>query len=175
MRAERSDKISREASVPNISTITIAVDLVHTPVKRKKDLDPDKVRAVAESILHRGLVEPVQVRPDGERFVLVDGLHRLEAAKALGETTIVAVLAAHRPEHPSMIAYERAAEIERDKIARLRKLRLEGEAGERNKVKIVPERSPPVGQTRYKKTDQSTKVRTLANWLKEQKETGGRY
>ena len=29
------------------------------------------------------------VRADGARFVLVDGLHRLEAAKALGEKTIV--------------------------------------------------------------------------------------
>jgi ParB-like chromosome segregation protein Spo0J len=28
------------------------------------------------------------VRPDGERFVLIEGLHRLEAAKALGEKTI---------------------------------------------------------------------------------------
>jgi sulfiredoxin len=26
---------------------------------------------------------------DGARFVLVEGLHRLEAAKALGETTII--------------------------------------------------------------------------------------
>jgi sulfiredoxin len=29
------------------------------------------------------------VRSDGARFVLVEGLHRLEAAKALGEKTIV--------------------------------------------------------------------------------------
>ncbi len=32
---------------------------------------------------------PILVRPDGARFVLVEGLHRLEAAKALGERTIV--------------------------------------------------------------------------------------
>ncbi|MGB9042018.1 MAG: hypothetical protein WCC81_06050 [Pseudolabrys sp.] len=29
------------------------------------------------------------MRPDGTRFVLVEGLHRLEAAKALGESTII--------------------------------------------------------------------------------------
>jgi hypothetical protein len=29
------------------------------------------------------------VRQDGERFVLVEGLHRLEACKRLGEETIV--------------------------------------------------------------------------------------
>jgi ParB-like nuclease domain len=32
---------------------------------------------------------PILVRADGARFVLVEGLHRLEAAKALGERTIV--------------------------------------------------------------------------------------
>jgi sulfiredoxin len=37
------------------------------------------------------------VRPDGARFVLVEGLHRLEAAaKALGEQTIVGFRVAAR-------------------------------------------------------------------------------
>jgi sulfiredoxin len=31
---------------------------------------------------------PIRVRADGDRFVLVEGLHRLEAMKALGEKTI---------------------------------------------------------------------------------------
>jgi ParB-like chromosome segregation protein Spo0J len=34
----------------------------------------------------------VAVVAPGARFVLVEGLHRLEAAKALGEETIVALL-----------------------------------------------------------------------------------
>jgi integrase len=45
-----------------------------------------------EHILDKGLQAPVFVRADGARFVLVEGLHRLEAAKALGEQTIVAFL-----------------------------------------------------------------------------------
>jgi hypothetical protein len=32
------------------------------------------------------------VRADGARFVLVEGLHRLEACKALGEATVAAIL-----------------------------------------------------------------------------------
>jgi hypothetical protein len=35
---------------------------------------------------------PILVRADGARFVLLEGLHRLGAAKALGEKTIVAFL-----------------------------------------------------------------------------------
>ena len=44
--------------------------------------------ALAAAILAEGLQTPILVRPDGDRFVLVEGLHRLEAARSLGETTI---------------------------------------------------------------------------------------
>ena len=40
-------------------------------------------------MLSSGQTTPIMVRADGARFVLVEGLHRLEAAKALGERTIV--------------------------------------------------------------------------------------
>jgi sulfiredoxin len=52
-------------------------------------LDPKKAQQIAESILQVGLQTPILVRPDGERFVLIEGLHRLEACKQLGEQTIV--------------------------------------------------------------------------------------
>jgi sulfiredoxin len=61
---------------------------IHVPVKRAKTLDPAKVSQIAESILEEGQANPIQVRADAERFVLVEGLHRLEALKALGETTV---------------------------------------------------------------------------------------
>jgi ParB-like chromosome segregation protein Spo0J len=40
-------------------------------------------------MLVNGQTTPILLRPDGARFVLIEGLHRLEAAKALGEQTIV--------------------------------------------------------------------------------------
>jgi sulfiredoxin len=69
-----------------------AIAAIYVPVKRAKTLDADRVAALAESILEAGLATPIQVRADGERFVLVEGLHRLEAMKALGETEIDAYL-----------------------------------------------------------------------------------
>ena len=62
---------------------------IYVPVKRRATLDPKRVREIAESMLEVGQQTPILVRPDGKRFVLVEGLHRLEAAKALGEKTIV--------------------------------------------------------------------------------------
>ncbi len=70
----------------------VAVQDVYVPVKRRQRLDPKKVEALAESILAKGLDAPILVRPDDKRFVLVEGLHRLEACKALGETTVPAYL-----------------------------------------------------------------------------------
>ena len=61
---------------------------IYVPVKRAKSLDAEKVRMIAESILEQGQNTPVMVRVDGDRFVLVEGLHRLEALKSLGVTKV---------------------------------------------------------------------------------------
>jgi sulfiredoxin len=66
-----------------------AIDNIYVPVKRRATLDPKRVHEIAESMLKDGQQTPILVRADGARFVLVEGLHRLEAAKALGERTIV--------------------------------------------------------------------------------------
>ncbi|MEQ8194451.1 MAG: ParB N-terminal domain-containing protein [Rhodospirillales bacterium] len=67
------------------------IEDIYIPVKRRKTLDPEKVAALAESILEEGQRTPIQVRHDGKRLVLVEGLHRLEACRSLGETTIVGI------------------------------------------------------------------------------------
>ena len=71
---------------------TIAIASIYVPAKRRATLDPEKARKIAESILQVGQQSPILVRRDGERFVLVEGLHRLEACKQLGEATILGYL-----------------------------------------------------------------------------------
>ncbi len=65
----------------------LAIQDVYVPVQRRQTLDPQKVEALAASIMAKGQVAPILVRPDGRRVVLAEGLHRLEACKALGEIT----------------------------------------------------------------------------------------
>jgi sulfiredoxin len=67
---------------------TIAIARIYVPVKRRTTLDQKRVDEIATSMLDKGQQSPILVRADGDRFVLVEGLHRLEAAKALGEETI---------------------------------------------------------------------------------------
>lgn len=61
---------------------------IHVPVKRIKTLDRARVDQIAGSILDHGQTTPIHVRADGERFVLIEGLHRLKAMKALGEKIV---------------------------------------------------------------------------------------
>ena len=67
---------------------TIAIADIRVPQKRKKTLSEAKVEEIAESIIEVGQTVPIQVRIEGERYILIEGLHRLEALRALGEVTI---------------------------------------------------------------------------------------
>jgi sulfiredoxin len=69
-----------------------AIANINVPAKRRATFDPKKAQEIAESILQIGQQVPILVRQDGERFVLVEGLHRLEACKQLGENTILGYL-----------------------------------------------------------------------------------
>ncbi len=77
---------------PMMKRETLAIASIYVPAKRRATLDPEKAREIAESILHIGQQSPILVRRDGDRFVLVEGLHRLEACKQLGEQTIFGYL-----------------------------------------------------------------------------------
>ena len=74
----------------------VPVANIYVPVKRRATLDTAKVALLAESILESGQSTPILVREDGERLVLVEGLHRLEACRSLGEQTILAYLVQSR-------------------------------------------------------------------------------
>ncbi len=65
---------------------------IYVPAKRRRTLDQSTVDTVAESILEEGQQMAIQCRQDGDRLVLVEGLHRLEACRSLGEETIIGIL-----------------------------------------------------------------------------------
>ncbi len=81
-----------------METLTVAIEDIYVPVKRRRTLNEKTMETIAESIIEEGLRTPIRVRRDEERgrFVLVNGLHRLEALKALGETTVPAVVGGAR-------------------------------------------------------------------------------
>lgn len=74
----------------------LPTDKIHVPVKRQKTLDPEKVDALATDMLEHGQKTPIRCRLDTKgkepKLILVEGYHRLEACRALGEKTITAYL-----------------------------------------------------------------------------------
>ena len=70
----------------------IAVESIYVPSPLRKTLKAETANAMAEEILENGFEIPIQVRQDGQRYILIAGIHRLEAAKALGELEIDAFI-----------------------------------------------------------------------------------
>ncbi len=75
-----------------LDSVPIALDEIYVPAKRRRTRDDAKVDALALDILENGLKNPIHVRRDEKRYVLVEGLHRLEAVRALGEDTVDALV-----------------------------------------------------------------------------------
>jgi ParB-like nuclease domain len=57
-----------------------------------RELDASHVDALAGSIALQGMLVPLVVRADGERFELVAGFHRLAAARKLGLAEVPVVV-----------------------------------------------------------------------------------
>ena len=76
--------------------VTVRIDEIYVPAKRRREVKPETVSELADSILEEGLKVPISVRKDGARYVLISGLQRLEACKALGEETITAIITGAR-------------------------------------------------------------------------------
>jgi len=79
-----------------LKVISVPIENIYVPVKRRSTLNPKTVQVLAESIMENGQQRPIHIRKDGARYVLVEGFHRLEACKALGEDAILAILVGAR-------------------------------------------------------------------------------
>ena len=163
------------------------IEKIFVPTKQKKAIKPETVAEIAESMLDIGQQTPVSVRLDGDRLVLVEGLHRLEACKALGETTILGVLVPAELAQPKPQLAERPeVEAERIKMARLKQLRLEKEAAEASMAGSrsvnatgAPRTRPTKGVRDNPKAAPGRPAKaapkSLSAWITQQKGSGDRY
>src|SRR5262249_30300589 len=114
-----------------------------------------------------------------------------EACKALGEKTIIGVLVSAEVHRRTLLSDGAEAEAERDKMARLKRLRLEREASSKlaapseavlKSAELPREPSVKGFGNDFKKTrgrlnrrDLESTPKTLSEWLTQQKRDGGRY
>ena len=76
--------------------VSLKIEEIYVPSDRRKELDLQRVKTVAEEIMEEVEEQPILVRRGKDRYVLVKGVHRLEASKALGEETIQAFIVSAR-------------------------------------------------------------------------------
>jgi|APCry1669192010_1035390.scaffolds.fasta_scaffold00110_20 ParB family transcriptional regulator, chromosome partitioning protein len=62
------------------------------PFQPRKDMDPERLRELADSISAQGLVQPVTVREVGEGFEIIAGERRWRAAQLAGITEIPVIV-----------------------------------------------------------------------------------
>ena len=79
-----------------LKPVSVKIADIYVPAVLRKELDPDKVDQAAEDLLDGEDSGAIQVRKGKGRWVLIKGIHRMEAAKALGEETIEAMVVAAR-------------------------------------------------------------------------------
>jgi ParB family chromosome partitioning protein len=60
----------------------------HNPYQPRKNFDDEELARLGDSIKAHGVLQPLVVRPVGERFQLVAGERRLRAAQAAGLSTV---------------------------------------------------------------------------------------
>lgn len=79
-----------------LKAVVLKIADIYVPTERRKELDLQRVESLAAEILDEAEELPIQVRRGKDRYVLVKGVHRLEARKALGEETIQAFIVSAR-------------------------------------------------------------------------------
>ncbi len=89
--AEKNGHPSSNAVAPQLQTIPI--DRIDpSPFQVRQTFDEVSLRELADSMQQAGLLQPIAVRPAGDRFQLVAGERRLRAAKLLGWSSIPALV-----------------------------------------------------------------------------------
>jgi len=68
----------------------INIKEIYVPKKHIEGFSPKKVLELTEILMEGGELESIKIREGKGRYVLIEGVHRLEAFKAVGEKVIFA-------------------------------------------------------------------------------------
>lgn len=75
-----------------LKTVSVKIEEIYIPTARRRELDQARLDKATENMLNGEPQKPIRVRKGKGRLVLIAGVHRLEASKALGETNIDALV-----------------------------------------------------------------------------------
>lgn len=85
------------------------------PYQPRKIFPQEEIEALAQSIAEAGLLQPIMIRPNGDRYQLIAGERRLRAHKHLGKPTIEALVS--EAEEGDMAVFALAENIDREDLS----------------------------------------------------------
>ncbi len=86
-----------EESLQGVTQVPVA-KIDPNPVQPRTTFDPEALGALAASIRADGVLQPVLVRPAGDRYTLVVGERRLKACRLAGMATVPAIVREIEPD-----------------------------------------------------------------------------
>jgi len=103
-RGERLEKTQAGAGVDG-SVRMLQIKIIDTnPYQPRQSFADDTLQELAESISRYGVLQPIVVRPNGERYELIVGERRLRAARMAGLEAVPAVVREASQEEVALLA-----------------------------------------------------------------------
>jgi ParB family chromosome partitioning protein len=85
------------------------------PYQPRKVFPQEEIESLAQSIAETGLLQPITVRPNGDRYQLIAGERRLRAHKLIGKPTIESLVG--EAEEGDMAVFALAENIDREDLS----------------------------------------------------------
>ena len=73
----------RESESSEVREIMLT-DIFPNPSQPRKEFDEDKLQELSQSIIEHGLIQPILVKPEGNRYYIIAGERRFRATKLAG-------------------------------------------------------------------------------------------
>lgn len=88
LQALLSDELAGNSVIKEI----LISEIEPNPDQPRREFEPQALNELAESLREHGLLQPILVRPIGERYSIIAGERRLRAAKIVGLTKIECIV-----------------------------------------------------------------------------------
>ncbi len=95
----------------------IPVDKVEpNPFQPRQEFDPRGLEELAESIKSQGILQPILVARDGEKYILIAGERRLRASKIAGLDRIPAIVLPEKPSQEQLVFLALVENLQREDL-----------------------------------------------------------
>ncbi len=87
-----TEDVSAEAAENEVKQEIDVTDLVPNPYQPRKVFEPEKMKELVDSVKQHGVIQPLIVRKNGNRYEIVAGERRWRAAKTAGLKAVPVVI-----------------------------------------------------------------------------------